>query len=322
MVYSIQQTRALAAVLVVMTHVFEDLRPIAGSQMILVFQEVNIIFTFAAGFLFQLLSINELFGSFIARRFRNVLVPYVLISIPAILVYTIGGKLHPYVDLHSIPQWLLPLYLLATGLHLGPLWFVPMIFILYLLTPLIRHIDRSNIAYLVVIPVSLALSFTLFPRPEFNQMPPLAAAHYLPIFLIGMFCSRHNDAITRFARKYWLPMLILFASLAFASAQIDRAYQYPVKIAMLMSLFVVASRTAEFRSPVIDAVATNSFGIFLLHGYFVSALHIAEATGKFGINETGINLVLITFAICLACLIVIWIAKRIFGKRSRMIVGA
>jgi peptidoglycan/LPS O-acetylase OafA/YrhL len=324
MIYSIQYIRAIAAIFIVMTHVAGVLQPVQDRIFTPNFQEANIAFTFAAGFLFQHLSIKEPFPSFILRRVRNVLVPYVLISIPAILIYTVGGKAHPNVDLSHIPEWFLPIYLLLTGLQLGPLWFIPMIFVIYLLTPIIRHIDQVSWYYALAIPLTFVLAITLFPRPNFNAHPPQAALHYLPIFLIGMACSQFNGALGPWLRKRWVwgPALGLLVTLGYLSSLWNDAMQFPVKTVMLICMFIVASRAETMRFRTIDIMATYSFGIFFLHGYLVAALKILEERGLFDVGGAGLDLILITALVCLGCVVVILVTKWIFGRHSRYLVGA
>lgn len=324
MIYSIQQIRAFAAILVVMTHVVNALPPVPGSPFPVNLDEVNIVFTFAAGFLFRHLSLREPYRAFMARRVVNVLVPYALISIPALLIYVVGDKQHGHVDLSGVPDLLLPVYLLLTGLHLGALWFVPMIFVIYAATPVIRGIDGAGWRYAVAIPISLLLGVTILTRPEVNANPPLAAAHYLPVFLIGMCCARYNAAIGALSRRVsvWAPALAILIALVPVSAAVPDAAQYPLKLVMLLCLFVVASRTAGFRAPAIDLLAKYSFGIFFLHGYFIAALRIFAARGDLTLQASVANVLALTALICLACVLVIRGVKLVGGRHSRLLVGA
>lgn len=307
-----------------MTHVQGVLLSTQGANFTPNFNEANIAFTFAAGFLFQRLSINEPFPSFLLRRSRNVLVPYFLISIPAILIYTVAGKTHPNVDLSQIPEWFLPAYLLLTGLQMGPLWFIPMIFIVYLFTPVIRYVDKAGWYYALAIPLTFALALTLFPRPEFSAFPPQAAVHYLPIFLIGMVCSHFNNVMSAWSRKLWVwgPALVLFIGLTYLSARWSSEAQFPTKTFMLVCMFIVTSRAETIRFKVIDILASSSFGIFFLHGYIVAALRVLENRGLFVFRGSGLNLILFTALVCLGCIGVIWVTKWLFGHRSRYLVGA
>jgi len=324
MIYSIQQIRAFAAILVVMTHVNGALSPIPNAVFVPSFEEVNIAFTFAAGFLFHHLSLNEPFGNFMRRRAFNVLIPYALISIPAILLYTVGNKAHPHVDLSQIPDALVPVYLLLTGLQLGPLWFIPMIFTVYAMTPLLRQVDRAGWLYAVAIGGTLILGTFLFVRPEANANPIQAALHYIPVFLIGMACSRYNERISAFCQNalVWGPALLLFLALIYVTSRIDGQWQYPLKVTMLICMFIVTCRTARYRSRLIDILAAYSFGIFFLHGYFASVMRMLSARGTFEWEATGFNLLLLTALVCALCCAVIYGVKLVFGKRSRLLVGA
>lgn len=318
LIYSIQQIRAAAAFMVVLTHVWGALHSVPGTVTI-DFREINIGFTFAAGYLFHALSLNRPYRTFLEGRVRNVVIPYLIVSAPAVAVYAFGHKTHPHVDLSQLAAWQLPLYLYATGLHLGPLWFVPMIMIIYAATPLLRLIDRHN-AYWLALPLALVGSMTLFERPEFNEMPPVAAAHYVPIFLFGMVASRYRLQIEPVARRLWPLALVLLIGLWSLSAWLDDHTQWPVKIVMLGCMHAVTVRTQALRSVVIDVLAKYSFGIFFLHGYFASVLRLLEGKGVV-IDATLLNALLISLLVVGICVAVIAVLRTVMRSKSRYIVG-
>ena len=90
---------------------------------------------------------------------------------------------------------------------------------------------------------------------------------------------------------------------------------------MLLSIFLVASRAENLHARTIDILAGYSFGIFFLHGYFVAAMRILEERGLFSFAASGLNLILFTALVCLACIAVIQAVKRIFGRYSRYLVS-
>lgn len=318
LIYSIQQIRAVAAFIVVLTHVWGSLHSIPGTVTIDL-REVNIGFTFAAGFLFQALSINKPFLAFYKGRIKNVVVPYLIVSLPAVAMYVIGHKNHPHIDLSQMSGWQLAPFLYATGLHLGPLWFIPMIMLVYAATPLWKLVDRHN-AYWYVVPLGLLASVFVFLRPAFNAMPPIAALHYAPIFLLGMFCSRFRVSIERVAASVWPAALVLLIALWALSAWLDNYTQWPVKIVMLACLHLLTIRTQVFHSAVIDVMAKNSFGIFFLHGYFASILRILQGKGV-TIDATLPNALLISAIVTAVCVAIITVIRRVLPGKSRYLVG-
>lgn len=318
--YAIQYIRIAAAILIVYLHVRTAIGGYAqGSNSRL--DELNIGFTFAAGYLFRHLSLRQDYGQFIQRKVRNVIVPYLVISIPALLIYVVGGKAHPNVDLSAYDGLGLTLYLLVTGLHLGPLWFIPMISLLYLCTPVFRRIDAWKAGYLVVLPVSLLLALTVFPRPTFNENPLLAAAHYVPVFLIGMIASRYEKAATVLAVKVKWGLIGLFGLLVFVAVDAGGWHQYYLKILMLVTVYLFFLNFEQVGNATIDKLASYSFGIYLLHGYLVSLVKVAAGRGWLQVIYPFWDAAFLTVLVTSVSIMLLIVARSVFASRSKYLIG-
>lgn len=100
---------------------------------------------------------------FYASKFKNVILPYLIISIPAISIYVLGlKKEHNWVDInelmkHSILYILIFFY--ATGANLGPLWFIPMLSLIFLRSIPLKMLgeNRKNILYAAVFSIVVIL---------------------------------------------------------------------------------------------------------------------------------------------------------------------
>ncbi|MDO9364103.1 MAG: acyltransferase [Sphingopyxis sp.] len=321
-IYSIEYIRAIAVIMVVMTHVYTSAF-LSGTDHIYsaIFADVNIFFTFAAGFLFYHLSRKEPYYQFVRRRAKNVLIPYLIISIPAILIYALGLKQHPNIDLPDIGGVGLAAYLLLTGLHLGPLWFIPMIFILYLSTFVIRELERFRYGYLLAFLVSLGLALTIFPRPQFNDNPLMAAGHYLPIFLLGALLCERYALVRTMAEKYWMAFLILALLLFSISSQLDKDLQFPLKIVALISIFIFFTRFENVHMRFVDVLAGYSFAIFFLHGYIVAVIRILIDRGTMAVPIQNLGFILVSAIVIAICIAIAYLLKRVAGRHSRYLVG-
>ena len=321
-IYSIEYIRAVAAIMVVMTHVYTSaLLSGADQNYAAIFADVNIFFTFASGFLYYHLSRKEPYFEFLSRRAKNVLIPYLIISIPAILIYTLDLKQHPNVDLPDVGDAGLVIYLLLTGLHLGPLWFIPMIFTLYLSTFAIRELERFRYGYLLAFLISLGLALTIFPRPQFNDNPLGAAGHYLPIFLLGALLCERNAMVRTLAQKYWAGFLILAMLLLSLSSQLDRDVQFPLKIVALISIFIFFTRFENVHMTFVDVLAGYSFAIFFLHGYVVAVIRILLARGILATQIQSLGFILVSAIVIAICIAIAYLLKRVAGRKSRYLVG-
>lgn len=106
----------------------------------------TVYFVFIAGFLFQYLSVKYEYKNYLRKKLDNVIIPYLIISIPAVLLCILFG------DTDS-PVWFVPIFsqfnvitkiyfLYVTGAQLFPYFFIPMIVIFYIFAPVFIYIDR------------------------------------------------------------------------------------------------------------------------------------------------------------------------------------
>lgn len=101
----------------------------------------TVLFLFIGGFLFQHLTHNHFeYRKYLEAKFLNIILPYIIISIPLILI-RINTSFHSL----SLPEgfanrspWEQFFYLLLTGTHMPPFWFISTIVLFYLTAPLLH----------------------------------------------------------------------------------------------------------------------------------------------------------------------------------------
>src|SRR5690606_16251364 len=119
----------------------------------------TIIFVFISGFLFEHLFANNFnFKHYFDKKLKYVVGPYLLVSILPII-----DKLYFEQNLRWLPEVLVDqsvlaksFYMLITGKHFGPYWFIPMIVIFYLISPLLVWVNKPKF-YIYVFPVIFTL---------------------------------------------------------------------------------------------------------------------------------------------------------------------
>ncbi|WP_420804924.1 acyltransferase family protein [Pacificimonas flava] len=126
--------------------------PTFGRVVDTICNQASIYFFFIAGFLFQFLSPRYETRRYLKQKFRTVIMPYLIMSVPALLVFTLvtqrEGVWSWFYDLAIWEQ--IGLFLL-TGKHLAPLWFVPTITLFYLAAPLLVRGDRARWMYFLIL---------------------------------------------------------------------------------------------------------------------------------------------------------------------------
>ena len=84
-------------------------------------------------------------------KLKNVISPYILISIPGIYFSVfIQQRGIVWDGFYDYPIWEQIFYFYITGLHVTALWFIPMISLFYLVSPLLVKLDRNKKIYYLI----------------------------------------------------------------------------------------------------------------------------------------------------------------------------
>jgi hypothetical protein len=285
----------------------------------------SVLFVFIAGYLFQHLSNRYETKQYLITKLKNVITPYIIISIPAIVVFvvlmereSVWPGFYDASKLHQIASFYL------TGLHLAPLWFVPMIALFYFAAPLLVKADKIK-AFYYLIPVFIIISCLV----HRGGMPYIKFIHFFSVYVIGMWCSHYKEKINPILSKstVLLGLATLILSLAFYEYIYTKAtmtyLNYLQKVTMsLFFMGVLIKAGPRLNYKFIDTVAHVSFGIFFLHSYVLTAGKLIYQK-IFSVPPQGtvisyFTVLLLTMA--LTTLIVLLI-KQITKNKSRYLVG-
>lgn len=332
MLIQLNWIRGLAAVLIVFHHMTVGSYQTTEHQQIalnLLSLETTCIFVALSGFFFRYNLGKYSYQVYLGKKLQNVILPYLLISIPAVLLYVSGLKQeHEWIDMnafHDWPPFAQTALLLATGAHLGPLWFIPALTLIFLLAPALEWIVKRGLLPAATM-VGL-LYFLVSDRPINDADPLLAALHFLPIYLCGMLACEQRERLQRPQARYWLLAALLLLS---GAAVLDSAFYGLQKLALCLLLFAVFSQKikapgyAESRlTKGMALLGAYSFAIYFLHGYLAGAYRVlGRLLGEQNFAQylgTRLCLTLITLLCCIAA---VWVVKQVTRQRSRVLIGA
>ncbi len=293
-------------------------------------------FAFIAGFLFQHLSPRFEISRYYGRKIRNVIVPYLIMSIPALIVVTGVSQLSSMpAAFYDVPVWKQVVLLLATGKQLEPFWFVPALALLYVAAPLFIRVDRARWPYLLLVP-AIAASMILG-RDGFQDLmgggllwaPVSAAVYLLAPYMVGMFCSRHHERILRMSAEE-VNLLFAMAAVAYAlnvhylNSSDAHAALFVFKLVSSPLLVYATYRMSGRVAGKLAPIATYSFGIYLLHGYVIDMSKFAASNSVVGTvlgHGGAVVHALLTAIVILGCYWILTTAKQILGPSSRMVTG-
>jgi len=319
--------RAFAIILIVYTHVpwssGREIDPILFT----LFQNGSVFFLFISGFLFTFLNQEFHFFPYIKKKLLYVIVPYLLVVTLAIVSRGLLDSWWPAAE--DIP------WMVATGKPVqGPFWFIPMMGLFYLSTPLFHRLAKSRWAWWFLIP-TLIISFVTW-RP-FNQMNPfLSYVHFFGIYHLGCVAGFRQEAFGRFCSR-WLVMAaglvvflvawrveIVYDNSTFNSVFEDLfsgSYQGPdysilQKLGLLVLSYGLSVRFIKKRWAVFRVLGEYSFGIFFIHSFIID--YAGQICGwQF---DTWQSLVVGVIALGGSVAIVALI-KLVFRKKSRYLIG-
>jgi surface polysaccharide O-acyltransferase-like enzyme len=283
------------------------------------------LFVLIAGYLFQHLADGYKFSTYFRRKLRYVILPYLFMSLPIIVIHLSGvtSLENPYGGLPAVLQVLL---FYATGQHLLPMWFVPMVFLIYLLSPLLYWMDRNPRSYWLLVPL-LALA-TLVPRTHLDPLQSLV--HFLPVYVLGMFLSRYRQQVADLMRHWW--PVVTGATLMLFTADFWLTYHSapPVtyigalnlwqKLGLSLLLLQALAYCDEWVRRVFALPAEMSFGIYFMHYYVIILLERLIPVDLSDMAK-GVVLILSPFVVTAASVMLLSVGRRILGRHSRIYIG-
>lgn len=340
----IQNLRALAIFLIVAGHAIGFFSwkesPFLRNALEDLVANGTVLFVFISGYLFQHLSGKFRYGDYLGKKTRYVLIPYLIVSVPAIIysVFLRDPALQ-YSELAGKPVLYQVLWFyLQGGAHLNyPLWFIPMILIYFAAAPVFMLFVRYPVFYsllLVLLPVSLLAHRPDSPNPELLH----SSVYFLSAYVLGMFASQYRERVEAVLDRYLGLIVVLFigyyAAHLFLSEyhgnyhvphlfSLEKGYVdwiYLQKI-LLAFLLVGLLKRHDSRTPAgLRTVGDASFSIYFLHAYVIYGLHVLVRWRSIpGSALKWLVLSILVFGVCFA---ITRGVQWVFGKNSRILIGS
>jgi peptidoglycan/LPS O-acetylase OafA/YrhL len=304
-----------------------------------------VIFVFVAGYLFQYLSDRYTYKRYLLKKFCNVIIPYLVISIPIIVYHVFVQELehwaHPGLNEHSPIYQIFWYYI--TGKHLAPLWFIPMISIIYILYPVFRFIDNNETIYAYIIPIALIIA-AFSHRPQAEVSIPHTLLYFGPVYLFGMFCSHYRSKFLDLVMKHQHTLVFLYITLLTIELSFydnhgiiyvkhlfshDKElldinlFQKLILCLLLITGFVrYNAKLKSYRiEQFLNLAAGYSFGIYFIHYYFWIIFFRFRRVYNLNIDGNIFSVTAATVIALILCIFSIKLLKSTIGKQSRLIVG-
>jgi hypothetical protein len=284
-------------------------------------------FLFLAGFLFMHLADTFEWKSFFRKKFLHLLLPYcVVTTFWLALKKLIKGDLSP----HWIEDWGVAL---VTGNALTPLWFVPLIALLYLLSPALLLLGRRQLAWLT----GIACLFPLLGCRTGTELSLGQFLYFAPVYLLGYWVRKEDELCRRQVSRH-LTVLVIITTLSslglfWVQAQplrygwidLTESLFYLQKISLTLVVWRALQAWELKHIAWLDLVATHSFPIFFLHcilgNFHFSVLFFSLVSPTIPGASSLLAGVFVALVVGLSLFASISL-RALLGKRSRYIVGA
>jgi surface polysaccharide O-acyltransferase-like enzyme len=313
---------------------------------LVLFNNGTILFVFISGFLFYHLNKDRFdYLDYLKKKFFYVIIPYLVVSVPALIDKFYFDEMgdhwwmdHGFGQKYAVTKLFI---LLITGRHMGVLWFIPMISILYILAPMILRFSKTHAFRYIVPLVAIAGLFTF--QFGYYANIGLSLVYFTPVYLMGIWIYQIKDNLFEHSKSViiflsciyfamnagefmeWIPFddLIRIRD-GFVLYNGYRFNYNKMKMQLLCILLLVVFYSLNNREfNLLKLLGDYSFGIFFVHLYVIEILRLADRAGIIRISPPNFFTFLLYFLfIMIVTLVVVKLIKLAFKDKSRYLIGS
>ena len=305
-------------------------------------------FVFISGFLFHHIFYAKFqYRLFLIKKTKYVLLPYLILSTLPIAylllriciagISSSSSITKRYNELFSFPIFCH--YLTGVDENFIGYWYIPFILIIFLLSPLFIRFIKLNFKTQILITILLLICSIFMHRGiESNAFSVFQnVLFFTPIYLLGILSSEKKDVIyTKFKEKefYILAFALTLAIYQAYIGELGNYHKSPFiyggmdlmiiqKLLLCLFFMLFLNRIENYKLRFFEIIATNSFGIFFIHGIVIYLLGRIKMEIDFSFTPKSFIIYFIVASIVfLFSIIVTFIVKRIFPKYSRYLIGS
>jgi probable poly-beta-1,6-N-acetyl-D-glucosamine export protein len=302
----------------------------------------TILFVFISGFLFQYLNAEKFeYVSYLKKKVLYVIIPYVLVSIPALLdkllLETDAPWMSPFYN--SLYPPFKVLYMLCTGKHSGPFYFIPMIGLIFLISPILLRIQKLSYFSIIAAAVMGIGLFTF--AYGFYGTTLESLLYFLPIYIMGIWASKNRNQIFAMSNYLFFSVIATYLMIfllemtelihtqhlnyfeptpTYFTTQFNWGKLKEMLLAIIILLLFYRYRDKDFR--LLHWLGSASFGIYFVHIYFINLVVYLVSKTNLLEYQNGVSYVIFTVLTIFISSLTVFIIKKIFKGRSRILIGS
>ncbi|WP_286267671.1 acyltransferase family protein [Thalassotalea atypica] len=300
-----------------------------------IFHGSTVYFALISGLLFSKILETRGWQAFFTSKFTNVVIPYIIISLFLTWHYWQYLVQDPVLNI-SLKDYLIVVWSnLISGKASIHFWYIPVLMVMFLVTPLLAWIQKHSIIAMNLIAL-LPLVISRSPFPDF--LKPQTFIFFIGAYVLGMVVGQHYEQFKLFVAKYqrWLLVLVLLTSFVLFSLylygyqaegfySVRQTLVYLQKTAICaLALYWLSQREDKLPNWLLN-LGSYAFAIFFLHVIFID-LVIQSSRDIVAASRTVELIALLGslnfVAAIVGSMLIALIVKRIFARHARKIVGA
>ncbi|MCZ0960622.1 acyltransferase [Paracoccus benzoatiresistens] len=299
------------------------------------FHNATVYFTMISGIVYAHALWRKGRWKFLSGRIRNVLLPYVVVSVGLTLLVAWAGRSHD--SARTLPGQIVHNVLFGEAIYV--LWYIPVILFLYLISPLLLWIVRD--ARLRWLTVLLSLMPLVFSR-EGTDLTVWTILYftgaYVVALVIGSDLDRWIDWATRRQRLLWgislAATVIVFLMyrhniLDVGITDLRETMFYIQRIASGIAIVALLARVRPIASAGLKRalcwIADMAFAVYFLHALIIRIIlkGLRVILGDDGMMAYPLLAIPVIFVLSLGlcCLLVVTV-RVVAGRYSRLLIGA
>ena len=328
--------RAFAIVNIMLAHIWYVPSPFEGEPGVataglvreILFHDSTMYFLFVSGFLARHLAGRTTVVGYYRKKLLHVVLPYALFTLLFVVFVIPDGK-----SGGTGPFGPRLLGALLRGEACWPYWYIPFVVPIFVATPLLLAIPSRAFSALALVAAFLPLLGT---RTGVS-ITVGQYAYLAPVYVLGMHAAAEWPRTrARLDRARWGSFAVAVAATALLAwsgpesrpagfVDLTESLFYVQKLALCLWLVAVFTRHENRRMPLVDLVATASFGLYFVHypvayNGLTGGLY-ARVLETFPAATVPVSLVY-AVAVGAASLGLVVVAKRGLGRWSRYLIGS
>lgn len=297
-------------------------------------------FVFISGFLFHHVFYKKFkYRTFIYSKFKNILIPYFILGIVPVTLYVLSkdnsyGGFFIQEGRGVLYEYLIPsIKFYWTGGFLIGYWYIPFIFVTFLLSPVYIYFIRARPRVQITVIILFSIVSIFLHRPVGNLSVLHSVIYFSPIYCIGIITSINRGKVYKFLAGKEIDMFFIVIMLALLEAKLGHVGNYhksPLhcngidiiyfqKLIMCFFLLSFLNKFESYNNYFIHLLASTSFTIFFIHPFLIYII----TNGNFIYLQGGswFTYLAIVLIIIFISVVIAKTTRKLLPKYSRYIVG-